>query len=232
MGNQNLASTASESESTTLEPTIEAESTGQARSAPARLVSMDAFRGLWIVLMVSSGLRIHGTVERLWTAPEWQHLRTPTWQWLAHHTDHAEWSGCTFWDLIQPSFMFTVGCALAFSIASRKARGHSFWRMLGHAIFRSLALIFLSIFLISSGRQTTWQFTNVLVGTSGRMCTTFSASPTRPWPRRACSWSSAGLCAGGCTDARFSLESELLSHLADSATDPVVFRPGTLGGME
>jgi len=69
--------------------------------------------------MVSSGLQIHDTVERRWNTPLWQHLRTPTWKWLAHHTEHADWSGCTFWDLIQPSFMFTVGCALAFSIAAR-----------------------------------------------------------------------------------------------------------------
>ena len=32
-------------------------------------------------------------------------------------------AGCSFWDLIQPSFMFMVGVAMPFSYASRRAAG-------------------------------------------------------------------------------------------------------------
>jgi predicted acyltransferase len=59
--------------------------------------------------------------------------------------------------------MFMVGVALPFSIASRKAKGHGFKRMLGHALWRSLVLILLGIFLRSVGHsQTNWMFTDVL----------------------------------------------------------------------
>jgi len=78
------------------------------------------------------------------------------WQFLAHHTEHVPWAGCSLWDLIQPSFMFLVGVALPFSIANRQARGQSFGAMLGHAIWRAVALIFLGIFLRSVGRKMTY----------------------------------------------------------------------------
>ena len=37
--------------------------------------------------------------------------------------DHVQWRGCSFWDLIQPSFMFLVGVAMPFSYASRQRAG-------------------------------------------------------------------------------------------------------------
>lgn len=77
------------------------------------------------------------------------------WAFLAHHQTHVEWIGCTLHDLIQPSFTFMVGVALPFSIASRVAKGHSFGKMLGHAIWRSILLVFLGIFLRSVGRPMT-----------------------------------------------------------------------------
>ena len=52
--------------------------------------------------------------------------------------EHREWVGCTLWDLIQPSFMFMVGVALPFSIASRARGASAFGRMLAHALLRSL----------------------------------------------------------------------------------------------
>ena len=45
----------------------------------------------------------------------------------------SRWVGCVLWDLIQPAFMFMVGVALPFSIASRRGEGQSFGRMLLHA---------------------------------------------------------------------------------------------------
>ena len=37
---------------------------------------------------------------------------------MAWHQTHVEWVGCTLHDLIQPSFSFLVGSALAFSVAA------------------------------------------------------------------------------------------------------------------
>jgi predicted acyltransferase len=57
--------------------------------------------------------------------------------------------------MIQPSFSFLVGVALPFSIAARIARGQSFPVMFGHAVWRSLLLIGLGIFLRSSHNSRT-----------------------------------------------------------------------------
>ena len=66
-------------------------------------------------------------------------------------------------DMIQPSFSFLVGVALPFSLASRLARGQSPGRMAGHAVWRSLVLVFLGIFLRSIGhRQTNFTFEDTL----------------------------------------------------------------------
>jgi len=49
--------------------------------------------------------------------------------------------------------MFMVGVAMPYSLASRQAKGQSFPKMLLHALWRSLVLIWLGIFLRSVGRQ-------------------------------------------------------------------------------
>lgn len=84
------------------------------------------------------------------------------WSLLRYQTSHAEWIGCSYWDLIQPSFMFMVGLSMAYSYLKRQREGHSYRRMLGHAVSRSLILILLGIFLSSHGPLTRWWMTNVL----------------------------------------------------------------------
>ncbi len=84
------------------------------------------------------------------------------WSFIHYQTSHVEWLGCSYWDLIQPSFMFMVGMSMAYSYVRRKREGQSRQRMLGHAISRSLILIFLGIFLTSNGPLTRWWMTNVL----------------------------------------------------------------------
>lgn len=87
----------------------------------------------------------------------------PTWLTLHYQFEHVQWVGCTYWDMIQPSFMFMVGAALAFSFARRQAEQQSYRRMLAHAVWRALVLVFLGIFLISNRRPTTdWSLMNVL----------------------------------------------------------------------
>jgi len=117
--------------------------------APAqqRLVSLDAYRGLVMFLMVAEVLHLS------WVARAFPESKF--WAFLAHHQSHVEWIGCTMHDLIQPSFTFMVGVALPFSIASRVAKGQTFGRMVTHAMWRSLLLIFLGIFLRSVGRPIT-----------------------------------------------------------------------------
>jgi predicted acyltransferase len=123
---------------------------------PARLVSLDAYRGFIMLAMASSGLAIPRVAA--------QHFRdSPVWQFFAGQLEHVPWIGCSFWDLIQPSFMFMVGVALPYSCASRKARGDSDARMFVHVAYRSLVLILLGVFLSSNWDQhTNYTFVNVL----------------------------------------------------------------------
>ncbi|MEW6159166.1 MAG: DUF5009 domain-containing protein, partial [Verrucomicrobiota bacterium] len=138
-----------------LRPPSAASTAAPAVAATARLTSLDAYRGFVMLLMASEGLRIGQVAE---------HFKgSKVWEFLAYQTEHVAWVGCSLWDLIQPSFMFMVGVALPFSIASRRAKGQSFQQMLGHALWRSLALIGLGIFLRSVGRpQTYFTFEDVL----------------------------------------------------------------------
>lgn len=124
-----------------------------------RLHSLDAYRGLIMVTLAFNGFGLAATATN--------HLRaegpSTFWATVHHHFEHVEWVGCGYWDLIQPSFMFMVGVAMAFSYAKRRQQGQSYPRLLGHAVWRSLLLIFLGIFLISNwSRSTVWSLMNVL----------------------------------------------------------------------
>ncbi len=124
-------------------------------TAPLRLTSIDAYRGLVMFLMMAEVLRVCKVAAAL--------PANAVWQVLCFHQSHVEWTGCSLHDMIQPSFSFLVGVALPFSIASRIARGQRFGYMLGHAIWRALLLVLLGVFLRSvSGPQTNWTFEDTL----------------------------------------------------------------------
>src|SRR5579863_7104311 len=123
--------------------------------APTRVASVDAYRGFVMFLMMAELLHV-GQVAHNFPG-------NSVWETLAFNTSHVEWTGCSLHDLIQPSFTFLVGVALPFSLASRIARGQTFGWMFAHAIWRSLLLIFLGIFLRSVGsRQTNFTFEDTL----------------------------------------------------------------------
>lgn len=133
----------------------EATSTEPALQPPARLASLDAYRGAIMLLMASGGLGLAKIAEHY---PDCGIMQA-----LGHHSDHAEWAGCTLWDLIQPAFMFMVGIALPWSLANRQARGQSFAKLFMHALWRALVLVLLAVFLSSAwSQQTEWSFNNVL----------------------------------------------------------------------
>src|SRR6266498_623666 len=92
---------------------------------PGRLVSMDAYRGLVMLLIFGKVLRFCDMAKAIPTSA--------FWKFLCHHQSHVQWIGCSLHDLIQPSFSFLVGTTLPFSIASRVAKGQSFSRLTMHA---------------------------------------------------------------------------------------------------
>jgi heparan-alpha-glucosaminide N-acetyltransferase len=124
-------------------------------TASHRLTSLDAYRGLVMLLMMAEVLEFWKVSE---ACPA-----SGFWRFLAGQQTHSEWIGCSLHDLIQPSFSFLVGVALPFSLASRLARGQSQGRMMVHALWRSLLLILLGVFLRSVGQpQTYWTFEDTL----------------------------------------------------------------------
>ena len=120
-----------------------------------RVISIDAFRGFVMFLMLAEAMH-------LWTL----HAAFPDsgfWAAVAFNTTHVAWQGCSLHDLIQPAFSFLVGASLPFSIAVRRARGATFGGMLGHAVWRSVVLMALGIFLRSMESPITyWTFEDTL----------------------------------------------------------------------
>jgi predicted acyltransferase len=127
---------------------------------------LDAYRGLTMLAMASGGLGLHQVAERVAKVRSAENLpESGFWQFIGYQFEHVPWVGCAVWDLIQPSFMFMVGVAMAYSCASREAHGQSWGRMFWHACARSLVLILLGIFLRSDGigrTQTNFTFEDVL----------------------------------------------------------------------
>jgi len=60
---------------------------------------------------------------------------------------HAEWNGWTPTDLIFPFFLFMVGVAMSFSMASRLRRGETPKQLLKHALWRGFLLFAIGVAL-------------------------------------------------------------------------------------
>lgn len=121
----------------------------------ARILSIDAFRGFVMFLMLAEVLHFSKVAAAF---PE-------SWFWrlLDTQTSHVAWIGCSLHDLIQPSFSFLVGVALPFSLASRLDRGQTVAALTRHALLRAFILVALGIFLRSVGRpQTNFTFEDTL----------------------------------------------------------------------
>jgi len=136
---------------------------------PKRLVSLDAYRGFIMTMLAASGFGIFRLAQLKPDNSVWQIWDYETFQRLKPHFTHPPWEsitgwcGVSFWDLIQPSFMFMVGVAMPFSYARRGAMGSSNMRRLFHAVFRAIVLTLMGVFLASQNSVTTnWVFTNVL----------------------------------------------------------------------
>ncbi len=122
---------------------------------PERLVSLDAFRGLTMLFMASSGF---GIAQIAKAYPDSAFLEL-----LRYNTSHAAWIGGGAWDMIQPSFMFMVGMALAFSSSRRNAEGQDQRKLWLHTFWRAFVLVALGVFLsTSAGSRPNFIFPNVL----------------------------------------------------------------------
>ena len=69
-------------------------------SPEGRLVSLDAFRGFTMILLISSGFGFPYLID-------YQFLG-----FFARQLTHHPWHGMYFWDLIQPYLTFIIGVAM------------------------------------------------------------------------------------------------------------------------
>jgi predicted acyltransferase len=136
-----------------------------------RLLALDAYRGFIMVVLAGCGFGLREVAGHFLQAAEDgdPSVNVNAWEGLRYHFTHPEWDsqtglfGCSFWDLIQPSFMFMVGVAMVYSYASRKRKGATNRSLYVHALVRSLVLVLLAIFLASQNKQQTeFVFFNVL----------------------------------------------------------------------
>ncbi len=127
----------------------------QALGLESRVGSIDAYRGIVMLLMLSEALDIPDVASAV--------PGNGFWAFLGRQWSHSPWIGCSLFDLIQPGFSFLVGVALPYSLARRAIAGQPQWRRTLHAFWRALVLIFLGIFLRSVGRsETYWTFKDTL----------------------------------------------------------------------
>ena len=167
----------------TLAKSLESASAESARTVNAptgllkRNVAVDAYRGLVMLLMMGEVLHF---VQAAQSFPH-----SLFWRVLAFNQSHVQWVGMSLHDTIQPSFTFLVGVALPYSLRSRRRKGESFHRMLGHAIWRSFLLVALGIFLRSTHSTSTYftfedTLTQIGVGYTFAFLLTF-ARPRWQW---------------------------------------------------
>ncbi|MBM3401787.1 MAG: DUF1624 domain-containing protein [Bacteroidetes bacterium] len=97
------------------------------QQSPARLLSLDVFRGLTVAAMILVN-----------NPGSWSHVYAPL--------RHAEWHGCTPTDLIFPFFLFIVGVSISYSFGNKKTYlSHS--KLIITALKRALILFGLGLFL-------------------------------------------------------------------------------------
>jgi predicted acyltransferase len=94
-----------------------------------RLISLDVFRGLTIMLM---------TIVN--NPGSWAHIYPPL--------EHAEWNGCTPTDLVFPFFVFIMGTAIPFAMPNKQFDNAVFTKI----IVRSIRIFCLGLFLNYFGK--------------------------------------------------------------------------------
>jgi len=120
----------------------------------ARIVSVDIFRGLTILVMIFVN--------------ELAGVRGLPW-WTYHL--RAEVNGMTYVDMVFPFFLFIVGISAPLAIRHRVSRGDSAFQLWRHILARSFALIVLGI-VLANAEMVNAQLTHVPAGAWGLLTLT------------------------------------------------------------
>ncbi|MBA5638690.1 DUF5009 domain-containing protein [Duganella sp. LX20W] len=98
-----------------------------------RVLALDAFRGLTIVLMifVNALAGVRGVPA-----------------WLDHAPAGVD--AMTVADVVFPAFLFIVGMSIPIAVARRRAAGDTTWRLAQHSAARTLGLLVLGVFMVNA----------------------------------------------------------------------------------
>src|SRR5689334_11224410 len=80
-----------------------------------RLLSLDFLRGLIMVLLMMDATGLYDYL--------YEHTEPGFLHGIIEQFVHHPWNGLRFWDLIQPSFMFMAGTAMAYSLQRQQEQG-------------------------------------------------------------------------------------------------------------
>lgn len=105
--------------------------------AATRLMSLDALRGFDMFWIIGG----EDLLQAIAVLSGSQTFRTLAFR----NTEHPEWNGFTFYDLIFPLFMFIAGVAIPYSFAAHFARGGSSSALHLRIIRRGLLLVLLGL---------------------------------------------------------------------------------------
>jgi predicted acyltransferase len=102
-----------------------------------RLVSLDALRGLDMFWIIGGEEILRAIADTM----NWPALTALVYR----NTEHPEWNGFSFYDLIFPLFMFIAGVAIPFSFAAHRAAGRSEAALYARVLRRGLLLVLLGL---------------------------------------------------------------------------------------
>lgn len=105
----------------------------QSSQSGGRIVSIDALRGLTILVMIFVN-DLAGVTG------------TPAWMQHAHSGSDS----MTFVDVVFPAFLFIVGMSIPFAIGRRLDRGERLWSIGRHVLTRTLGLLIIGVFMVNT----------------------------------------------------------------------------------
>jgi len=100
-----------------------------------RLLSLDFLRGFIMVLLALESTGLYGHLSDVT-------IDQPILHGFFQQFSHHPWNGLRFWDLVQPSFMFMAGVAMAFSLNRQYDQGMSWQQSLKKILKRCFWLFF------------------------------------------------------------------------------------------
>lgn len=104
-----------------------------ANSKPARILAIDAFRGITILVMI-----FVNTLAGVRGMPAW----------MEHAPADAD--AMTFPDVVFPAFLFIVGMSIPFAMAQRQAAGDTTAARWLHVLARAAGLLVLGVFMVNA----------------------------------------------------------------------------------